>query len=1363
MSGDEDNKDEGLKGDPRRSASATVRVFFYQFWQTVEAWIDLDPEELLFVEGAEDFDLIGSDEATAVQVKDNKASGSLTLGSANALTALGNFWTARKDNTGRKVQFKFITTAEAGSEKDGFKREKGIEVWNLCRQSPLSTCAEDVERIRDFLLKKTSLDRDLAKFLKSASVEDIWQKLIGPVEWLSNQPTLDDVNEIVVGWLLKIGERQGLTATDADRLAKNLCMIVVKAACTKSSSPLTYISFREQLDSAVNVEVPREILRQQEVYEGVLGKIIKAGIETGDAELPTVTGAVDAFTTPVLGTNIWARRNLIDRFRSALDSGVAYVDGSAGMGKTTLVRQALDGEKQLFWTNFRDRHAREIVDVCRALVQEIINKHTNPVVVLDDLNPEDDPRNLENGLGRLAEAIRDHEGSLIIISYKPAGPRLASVLGLSKDSRINVSPFEEEEVRGFLIAEGCPKQRAKELGRIVWLHTSGHPQLVAARINGLRIAAFPKPAFDDIIDQPKEIRDAQAEALNVVRSVLPEGARNLLYRLSLSIPSLKRSHALRIGGANPAIPQVGEMFEHLVGPWLEQPRQDRFRVSALVSRAGQKLLTPEEIKRVHADITTALLAEGTIEVDEFAGIVLHALSGEAEFQLAIAAKVFLTAPKEIKEVLAKELSWVTALGVDPSTRLPISNKAARQFFQLFQWEVAGIATPDRLDQLAKVMEGDFTGDSDELVEALPRILYLSKLLFEVDFQISIDKVVAHMLELWRLVEWANSQDVGIGFGDEAPPMYPGQKRSKFADMFTAVLVPRVRTVGDLRSLVSSLDALDEEDRQRLLDGFKVDDGELRILFSGPWLSIKRDVTLGYEDYAEALEESLSAGQRWKHHPWTRAAARALSAILDEMLDRREDAEKIVTETAKAIGSSLNLDEQLAVIAFNHKEYDKALGIWQRVLPNWKSDKTVHDTQPLFGMRCAAIAAANLEKWDTAAELFGQTIKRAANFSMRPWKIGLLGDQGYALWKNGNRKRALVVFSEAVEALEKLPNKPESFSEYAVQKLVGHTLVSLASQDGSFATPIPGMCSNLAPDERIKKLPPTPTVYTWLQLSILAKEVGDKKLAALCVEKFKNAPFALLRMMFVRDALENRLKSRSLKGVVKLATTMSLEMEKAIQRKDAPPHEPDPPELTVQLNEKTLNAFIRPALWAGILRARVLGRNITKLVKNWQSEIDATQPYLASELALCHTFSCMAVGELEMILKNNQEAFERRFLASVLMIGRDDNGPPGTLYAEGFIIGNAKNYEFLWGVAGKNFSALARKDWQRFSEKRFLLRNPDLHVDAIREACELKKQGWSAAANIILTAIPTVNLNFPEDLREYLQELSVKVISPATEG
>src|SRR2546427_2937010 len=91
---------------------------------------------------------------------------------------------------------------------------------------------------------------------------------------------------------------------------------------------------------------------------------------------------------------------------------------------------------------------------------------------------------------------------------------------------------------------------------------------------------------------------------------------------------------------------------------------------------------------------------------------------------------------------------------------------------------------------------------------------------EIDFPISADRIVAYTLELWRLSERANSQDVRIG--GVLSPMYPGLERSMFSDMFAAVLIPRMRKIEDLRTLISSIDELDAADRDRLLSGFTTD-------------------------------------------------------------------------------------------------------------------------------------------------------------------------------------------------------------------------------------------------------------------------------------------------------------------------------------------------------------------------------------------------------------------------------------------------------------------------------------------------------------------------------------------------------------
>src|ERR1039457_1206012 len=126
------------------------------------------------------------------------------------------------------------------------------------------------------------------------------------------------------------------------------------------------------------------------------------------------------------------------------------------------------------------------------------------------------------------------------------------------------------------------------------------------------------------------------------------------------------------------------------------------------------------------------------------------------------------------------------------------------------------------------MEADFSPGSGQLVETLPRILYLAKLLLQTQYSIPPDKIVAHMLEFWRLTRSAAKADPKLNIGANIAPMYPSVKRSHLAALFVAILLPRVRTVSNLRALISSLDAAVDDDRKTLLDGFTTDDGELRF-------------------------------------------------------------------------------------------------------------------------------------------------------------------------------------------------------------------------------------------------------------------------------------------------------------------------------------------------------------------------------------------------------------------------------------------------------------------------------------------------------------------------------------------------------
>ena len=63
----------GLASDVRRQAVDSLRGYDYQIWHTLYAWLSLAEDEFLFVEAAEDFDIVSSDSAVAVQVKATRA------------------------------------------------------------------------------------------------------------------------------------------------------------------------------------------------------------------------------------------------------------------------------------------------------------------------------------------------------------------------------------------------------------------------------------------------------------------------------------------------------------------------------------------------------------------------------------------------------------------------------------------------------------------------------------------------------------------------------------------------------------------------------------------------------------------------------------------------------------------------------------------------------------------------------------------------------------------------------------------------------------------------------------------------------------------------------------------------------------------------------------------------------------------------------------------------------------------------------------------------------------------------------------------------------------------------------------------
>src|ERR1700730_11224430 len=104
-----------LRNDPAREATASLAGYASQIWRSVLVWLRLEDGERLYLEGAEDIDVIHGSAAETIQVKATK--GNITLRSADVVEAIDNAWLNQQRNRDRLIRYRFLTNASIGMEQ----------------------------------------------------------------------------------------------------------------------------------------------------------------------------------------------------------------------------------------------------------------------------------------------------------------------------------------------------------------------------------------------------------------------------------------------------------------------------------------------------------------------------------------------------------------------------------------------------------------------------------------------------------------------------------------------------------------------------------------------------------------------------------------------------------------------------------------------------------------------------------------------------------------------------------------------------------------------------------------------------------------------------------------------------------------------------------------------------------------------------------------------------------------------------------------------------------------------------------------------------------------------------------------------
>ena len=1130
------NPPELLAADPARQATASLGGYVYQVWHSLLAWLLLREDEALVLEGNEDYDRLAPGQAMTTQIKRLDTERRLTLRSPEVIGAMNNFWAARGRNPGVELQYRFLCTCGAGQEAGRpLSGGKGLDVWRQARlRQDVSQDLRAAREIRDFLAEAVSVSIELGNWLASASAECVLEALIRPVNWDLGTGGMPEVRRLVEDRLIVMGERYGMLPTECRGAAANLLDEVFSCAASKDRRVLTRSLLLQSFERLTTMPVSKGSYRLMSAQHADAGRQSLGAI--GAVTPPIAAGQ------PVMPAVPLPRAGLVAVAAVAARSGFCYLHGSTGMGKSTAALMLVsESYPPPLWLDLRSDPAGA-PSAIRQATATIMRPGGACGLVLDDLCFEGDSRPLQDAVAR-AMAAATTAGAFVIATGAGEMPAALTLrLGLPAGSSVRVPALNEGEIEELLALHGAGDNRTAWAG-LVRAHTSGHPQLVDAMVQGLRRRGFPDPGPDDLVSRPHEIIELQDQARRLL-GTMPPSQRSLLHRLSLNTLPFRRAAAMRIAGLPRPIAEAGDQFDALVGPWIERVGLTRFRVSPLAADAGSHTNGPEWAEKTHAAAADVLL-QGSVDHFDLQSACLHAIKGRNARALIRLSRTFVVDARELKPAAAM-LAWF--IHVDPAVagmKLTTQELAA---VKLAQFEIAANLGGKDAVPIAHALDALSRPKPDaSLMENRLRAAALSKVLVRVDVRMGPRWVVEAIVELSVICSRHPELGIDVACGTAVDPLAVGAPYHLKA-MLPVFLPGRLRSPSDLREFWESLDAQPSEVRTDLLTAYVIDPASAGLVTDEVWLALMRSDSPDWHDLLDALHRGFDLALSWASLSFATATAVAIVRVLNENLRRHREAFSFGRKAIRITGSAPSLLDALADVCDWTGRPGASLHLRDRALSRWNVGRFDRIGPALVG-RKAAIAAAERGAWRTAADRL-----RAAALSLPPdtahdvLRAGLIADAGHALARAKEDRAAAADLWAAFKILRRIPNVPDRTREFRLHKLFGNLVTwlvrgSLVDEDGlGIREPPAAACSNFDVPSDIADLDATPLELVALQvIRYGGPAVRDEPEAEDAIVEARRSRYAVIRVEAHAVEAEVAVARGDTRGIVAHATAHAREM------------------------------------------------------------------------------------------------------------------------------------------------------------------------------------------------------------------------------
>lgn len=1302
-----------LVGNPKRAAKHSLAGYDYQIWRSVYTWLCLKPEELLFLEGAEDIDKVSGDSADAVQIK--FTTNTISLNTKQARKALNDFLEIRDKNPGRDLRYHYCTTAGAAKEQGWPEgRGTGIDMWHLCRQAHDS---QDVIELVDLIQSTLESNDDGFSRLKSAlamPAADFLDAVIRPVQWLTAQPTFEEVRQQVLERVIDQAHRKGIPRNVAEGLADSLYSKAMAAAKSCPTAPLKFSDFVEAIDEKAFVTVSRYSSPAAAPSLG-LG---------GDAGAVQLAVAPSPWTTPPdPPPNILKRDDLLHSLVSLIASSRCVVlSGGAGTGKSTLAALACQRLRPPWiWIDARE-YADDLAAALRATFR-IVSQAPSAVglVVLDHLPGHASLQAVEQLLGRLYTATTLTEARLLVTTTSERLPATVDQR-LGSPAYLSIPNLSEHEVAEHLLAVGCPSGMEVPWTRVVLARTSGHVQLVTAFVESLARRRFPRPAYDDIFESPASVQQHREATRRLLADMLDEDARELLFRITVWTGPFQRQDAIQLGAAEPTIARPGEAFDAVAYTWLQRRSSDYYVVSPLVSDAARETYSESRVGELHLAICNVIMRRKVLSQTEMFALAVHGLAAQDWEAVMWLVSAYFLAPESTKDALAKRLDLLCALGHYDGS-LPFQKEGLIGPFRLLQLDIACRSQYSQLADLVTAAERDLS-DTSSTGRAASRYSFIWIRLARQEISSTCPMPLARVLK-----ELRELQD-GLRDVASLPPAPPALR---------AYLVPNQRSARDLDALTSVIESSSPREVDYVKEALE-DEEDCREMLGIAWASAREDEEPDLEALLQRLRALRDAARSKGMTALVRACARTCALTLDEDLERPEESLEILRTTAEEIGPSAPLSDQLAWTLYRLERYEEALTEWHRVFGPWSASGII----PVCSMRAAGLAALRLARYDEASEWLDRAARLAAGSELKSMAAGLYTDSAATHWRHGSLAAALNRLQAAWSILAHLPEKPTELREIFVRRAFGHTVINMLSPSEAEERPV-GHCSH--PDLQSTQVDESELpldVIAAKYATLLARHQSQASELPGLIARIRGSAYPSARFFGFHLALCRAFEDLDLEGIGPLVEGLVLAGASGHEAHNDPFARIELPSALPAHFVELVETLLVSALIAEGSHTTDIAGFLTRWNQAWTPHPLFADMWRGVGAGITRVLTS---DGLDSLLRDGQADGLDRVLAALGLVVADEGNPEARFYAHVLLALHAENAPVpLWSSLG----TILRRDWRLLCGRQLLLITPTWTVPQITEACaSLEGEPRDQVLRIIRAATHAVKTRLPQEVRERL--------------